>query len=39
LLGKTVLIMAEQIYPVIKKLMPVESVGRQTPTGYETKKR
>jgi len=35
LLGKTVLIVAEQIYPVIRKLMPVESGGRETPMGEE----
>jgi hypothetical protein len=35
LLGKTVLIMAEQIYPVIKKLMPGQSGGRETPIGEE----
>jgi hypothetical protein len=35
LLGKTVLIIAEQIYPTIRKLMPVESGGRKTPMGEE----
>jgi hypothetical protein len=35
LLGKTVLIIAEQIYPITKKLMPVESES-ETPIGIES---
>jgi len=34
LLGKTVLIIAEQIYPVIKKMMPVEIEESDKPRGY-----
>jgi hypothetical protein len=35
LLGKTVLIMAERIYPVIRRLVPAEGAERQTPMGEE----